>query len=72
MGGDLSFARMPLYVARSFSDIKFLPKYKKFFESVMSPLLDRSYKQGVELLEWQSEWKRRDLATVKAFFAQKR
>lgn len=71
MGGDLSFSRMPLFVARSFSDPAFLPKYKKFFESVMSPLLDRTYKQGIELLEWQSEWKRRDLATIKTFFAQK-
>lgn len=72
MGGDLSFARMPIYAARSFSDANFLPKYKKFFESVMSPLLDRSYKQGIELIEWQSEWKRRDLAAIKSFFAQKR
>lgn len=72
MGTDLSFSRMPLYAARSFSDISFLPKYKKFFESVMSPTLDRTYKQGIELIEWQSEWKRRDLATVKAFFAQKK
>jgi aminopeptidase 2 len=68
---DLSFSRMPIYVARSFSDADFLPKYKKFFESVMSPLIDRTYKQGIELIEWQSEWKRRDLATIKAFFAQK-
>ena len=71
LGGDLSFARMPLYATRSFSDPEFLPVYKKFFESVMSPLLERSYKQGVELLEWQTEWKKRDLATIKAFFAQK-
>ncbi len=71
MGGDLSFARMPLYVARSFSDASFLPKYTKFFEAVMSPLLERTYKQGIELLEWQSEWKRRDLKTIKAYFKQK-
>lgn len=71
MGGDLSFARMPLYAARSFSDINFLPRYKKFFESVMSPMLERSYKQGIELIEWQSQWKKRDLATIKSFFAQR-
>jgi aminopeptidase N len=68
MGGDLSFSRMPLYAVRAFSDATFLPKYKKFFESVMSPQLERSYKQGVELIEWQSDWKRRDLAAIKAFF----
>jgi len=72
MGGDLSFAGLPLYVARSFSDAGFLPKYKTFFESVMSSLLDRSYKQGIEVIEWQSEWKKRDLASIKTFFAQKK
>ena len=69
---DLSFSRMPIYSARSFSDATFLPTYKKFFESVMSPLLERTYKQGIELIEWQSEWKKRDLAAIKAFFAQKK
>ncbi len=69
---DLSFSRMPVYVGRAFSDASFLPEYKKFFESVMSPLLERSYKQGIEMIEWQSEWKKRDLATIKAFFAQKK
>ena len=72
LGGDLSFARFPIYVARSFSDPDFLPKYKTFFESVMSPLIDRSYKQGVEMIEWQSDWKRRDLTAVKALFAKKK
>ncbi len=72
MGGDLSFSRMPLYAARSFSDANFLPKYQKFFDSVMSPLLERSYKQGIELIQWQSEWKKRDLATIKAYFSQKK
>jgi aminopeptidase N len=72
MGGDLSFARMPLYAARAFSDADFLPKYKKFFTSVMSPLIDRTFKQGVEIIEWQSEWKKRDLELIKTFFAQKK
>ena len=68
---DLSFANMPLYTARSFSDADFLPTFKAFFESVMTPLLDRSYKQGVEVIEWQSEWKKRDLTAIKAFFEPK-
>jgi aminopeptidase N len=72
MGTDLSFSRMPIYAARAFSDAGFLPKYKKFFESVMSPSLERSYKQGIEMIEWQSDWKKRDLATIKAYFAQKK
>jgi aminopeptidase N len=72
LGTDLAFFRMPIYAARAFSDASFLPKYKTFFDSVMSPALERSYKQGVEMIEWQSEWKRRDLKAIKTFFAQKK
>ncbi len=72
LGTDMAFSRLPIYSGRAFSDDKFLAKYKKFFESVMSPTLERSYKQGVEMIEWQSEWKKRDLTSIKAFFSQKR
>ncbi len=68
LGGDLAFFRMPLYAARAFSDEKFLAEYREFFESVMSPALERSYKQGVEMIEWQTDWRKRDLKTIKAFF----
>lgn len=68
LGTDLSFYRMPIYAARSFSDIKFLKEYKKFFESVMSVSLKRSYNQGIEMIEWQSEWKKRALPEVTTFF----
>lgn len=72
MGTDLAFARMPIYSARPYSDHEFLKKYKTFFEAVNTPALDRSFKQGVEFIEWQSEWKKRDLALVKAFFAEQK
>lgn len=68
LGTDLAFYRMPIYVARAFSDEDFIDSYKQFFESRMSPALERSYKQGIELLEWQSAWKKRDLKEVKHFF----
>jgi aminopeptidase N len=68
LGTDLAFYRMPVYSARAFSDAAFLPKYKQFFESVMEPALERSYKQGIEMIEWQSAWRKRDLAAIKAFF----
>lgn len=68
LGNDLSFYRMPVYVARVFSDESFIPEYKAFFEPKLSPALDRSYKQGLEMLQWQSAWKRRDLKEIKAFF----
>jgi aminopeptidase N len=71
LGNDLSFYRMPVYVARVFSDRSFIPEYKKFFEPKLSPALDRSYNQGLEMLVWQSAWRERDLKIVKAFFKSK-
>jgi aminopeptidase N len=68
LGKDLSFSRMPIYVARAFSDIDFLPKFNAFFDKHNTPALDRSIKQGVEIIEWQSAWKARDLKEIKAFF----
>ncbi len=68
MGSDLSFYRLPIYSARSSSDIKFLEAYKKFFTSVMSKSLERSYRQGIEMIEWQSSWKHHALAETKIFF----
>lgn len=68
LGSDLAFYRMPVYAARSQSDASFLPTYTAFFESVMKPALERSVKQGVEMIQWQSEWRKRDLASIKAFF----
>lgn len=71
MGNDLSFYRMPIYAARSFSDEAFLKEYKKFFGSVLSPAFERSYNQGIEIIQWQSAWKKRDLKLVQAFFKTK-
>ncbi len=68
LGTDMSFYRLPIYVARSFSDIKFLDDYKKFFSSVMSPALERSYKQGIEMIQWQAAWKQYALSEVQVFF----
>lgn len=68
LGSDLSFNRFPLYAARSFTDAAFLKTYKKFFEPLLSPGLERAYKQGLETIEWQSAWKQRDLQPIKTFF----
>ncbi len=68
LGTDLSFYRMPIYSARAFSNADFLETFKEFFHSVRSPALDRSIKQGIEIIEWQSAWKTRDLKAIKAFF----
>ncbi len=68
LGTDLSFYRMPIYAARVFSDTSFITEYEKFFLPKMVPALDRSYKQGYEMLQWQSAWKTRALKEVKTFF----
>lgn len=71
MGSDLSFYRMPIYAARVFSDETFVEEYKEFFLPKMRPALDRSYKQGLEMIGWQSAWKKRSLDEVKTFFTHK-
>lgn len=69
LGSDLSFYRTPIYAARSFSDQAFIKEYKKFFEKHQSASLDRSIKQGLEMLEWQTAWKKRDLSKLKDYFS---
>lgn len=71
LSSDLSFYRYPIYAGRAFSDEKFLTEYKEFFFSVTSPALDRSIKQGIEMIEWQSDWKARDFKKIKSFFTAK-
>jgi puromycin-sensitive aminopeptidase len=68
LGSDLSFYRMPVYAARAFSDRKFIKEYEAFFKPKLSPALDRSYNQGLEMLQWQSAWKDRDFDQILAFF----
>lgn len=69
LGSDLAFYRMPVYAARSYSDAAFIPVFTEFFEGVMKPALERSVKQGLEMIEWQSDWRRRDLEAIKQFFS---
>lgn len=68
LGSDTSFTRMPVYVARSMSRTSFMSEYTQFFESVMEPSIDRAYKQGIEMIEWQSAWRDRDLKALKTYF----
>jgi aminopeptidase N len=67
LGTDLSFFRMPIYAGRAFSDANFLPEFKEFFESHMSPAFERPVKQAIETIEWQAAWKQRDLEPIKKF-----
>ena len=68
-GADLGFARTPLYVARVSSDAAFLDEFRNFFNSVMEPMLERTVKQGIEMIEWQSAWRSRDLKAIRTYLA---
>ncbi len=69
LGTDLSFFRMPIYAGRNYSDEKFIPEFKKFFEAHMSPAFERPVKQAIETIEWQAAWKKRDLKAISKYLA---
>ncbi len=69
LGSDLSFYRTPIYVARVQIDKRFISEYTAFFEPKLSPALDRSYRQGLEILQWQSDWRERDQKEVIKYFS---
>lgn len=69
LGSDLSFYRTPIYAARSFSDKAFAKEYDDFFNPKMSPALERSIRQGREILDSNIAWKQRDLGAVLKFLA---
>jgi len=66
-GTELALFRMPIYAARSFSDHKFLVEYKRFFEPRLDPSLERSYKQGLEIINIQSVWKIKSFEKLQKF-----
>ena len=68
IGGDLSFSRMPLYAARSFSDDNFQADYETFFTERMEPLLERTYQQGLETLQTNTAWRSRDADAALRWF----
>ena len=68
IGQDLSFSRMPVYVARNFATDDELESYKLFFTQHLKPSLQRSFDQGVEIIETSTEWRKRDAAKAKAWF----
>lgn len=60
MGTDLSFSRMPIYAARSFARDEYIEEYKAFFENRMEPMIERTYKQGLEMAQTAAAWRKRD------------
>ena len=68
LGEDLSFYRIPFYVARCYSSLEFLKEFEEFFSSHTSSAFERPVKQSIETIQWQADWKRRDLASIKKYF----
>jgi puromycin-sensitive aminopeptidase len=68
LGHDLSFYRFPIYAARPFSDPKFLPIFRAFFDPKRSPAFERPINQAIEIIQYQSAWRERDLNAIKTFF----
>lgn len=68
LGTDLSFSRFPIFAARGFVGQKYLASFRKFFEPKMSPTLERSIRQGIEIITWHTAWYDRDHAKVLEFF----
>jgi aminopeptidase N len=60
MGTDLSFSRMPIYAARTFANQNLIDDYIEFFSTKMEPLIERTYKQGLEMAQTASAWRIRD------------
>ncbi len=71
IGSDLSFYRMPLYAARVHNTEQFKQDYKAFLEPKLQPGLERSYKQGLEMLDWQIRWHDEQLSVLRQFFIAK-
>lgn len=71
LGSDLSFYRMPLYAARAFTGDAFEAEYKKFFKPRLNPGIDRPYKQGLEMLAWQTRWQEKNREPLKHYFTAK-
>jgi aminopeptidase N len=69
MGNDLSFYRMPIYAARVFNSDQHRDAFEAFFKPKLTLAMERSYNQGLEMIEWQTAWYKRDFKEVKSFFS---
>lgn len=60
LGADMSFSRMPIYVANHISHEKQRDDYVKFFDKHKSTSTERAYAQGKELINTKIAWRSRD------------
>jgi puromycin-sensitive aminopeptidase len=68
---DMHFSQLPMYAARAFSDEPFIKEFKDFFVPQKLPSLERTVNQGIETLQWQIAWKKRDGREINTFFGVK-
>lgn len=57
---DMSYPRLPVYIARSYSDSSIIKDYQEFFKSVYEPSLKLGIKQGLETIKLQTAWRKRE------------
>lgn len=68
IGTDLGFSRMPIYAARNFASDDLLQEYKDFFANKLEPMLERTYAQGLEMIETNVAWRERDSENILRWF----
>lgn len=61
---DSIYLRLPVYVAKAYNKNEFLKAYQDFFDNIHEPAIERSIKQGVDIIEFQSAWRVRDEQAV--------
>jgi aminopeptidase N len=69
LGTDMSFSRMPIYAARTFSDQKLITEYTEFFADKITPTIERSYNQGLEMAQTATAWRQRDSESAHQWFS---
>lgn len=67
LGSDMSFSRMPIYVANHISDEKLLRDFCEFFDANNSKSIERAYAQGKEMISSKIAWRKRDEEEIKSY-----
>jgi aminopeptidase N len=71
LGTDMSFSRMPIYAARTFSDQSLVDDYIAFFSDKMETTIERSFNQGLEMAQTATAWRLRDSDEALKWFQNK-
>ena len=61
---DSIYLGLPVYVAKAYNRKEFLTDYNNFFDNIHESAIERSIKQGVDIIKAQSAWRKRDEQAV--------